>query len=171
MVAFIGLKNTYLLNKGGEELERIAQLKLDGKRLDIDAARSQRLYQKDKQVWGELTLTYGGGLEVTTEEQAELEKAGFATMKGVKNNQYQKKLSIEGMIYPAIKIPDDVNSKLTTRRPFNLYNSRDAKPPVMGKVLKAPLIAIGVAADVALLPVYAVITGVVIVIGVAAAAH
>lgn len=167
-VAFIGLKHTYLLHKGGEELERIAQLKLDGKRLDIDAARSHKLYRKDQQVWGELTLTYGSIMTVTAEEQAELEKAGFNAMKGGRNNPYQKKILIEGVIYPAIKIPDDVNSRLTTRRPFNLYNPRDAKPPVMGKILKAPLIAVGVAADVALLPVYAVITGLVLVIGITA---
>lgn len=164
VVAFIGLKNTYMLNKGGEELERITQLKLEGKRMDIDAARSYRLFLKDKQVWGELVLTYGGGTPVAAAEQAELEKGGFIPVRRAKNIQYQKKISIEGMVYPAIKLSDAQMSKLGAHRAFNLYNPRDAKPPVMGKILKSPLIVAGVVADIALIPVYVVGIGVVVVI-------
>jgi hypothetical protein len=163
-VAFIGLKNTYLLHKGGEELQRIAQLKLEGKRMDIDAARSYKLYLKDKQVWGELVLTYGGGLPIAADEVAELEKGGFIPLPSTKNIRYQKKLNIEGVVYPAIKLSEEQISKLGMHRAFNLYNPRDAKPPVMGKILKAPLIAVGVAADIALIPVYAVGLGVTVLI-------
>ena len=168
VVAFIGLKNTYLLYKGGDELERISQLKLDGKRMDIDAARSYKLYLKEKQVWGELVLTYGAGAMVSEEEQAELVKGGFTVMRGVKNNLYQRKVSIEGVIYPAIHLPDELPSKLTTRRPFNLYNPRDAKPPVMGKILKSPLIALGIVTDIVLIPVY---LGVGVIVIASAAVH
>lgn len=164
VVAFIGLKNTYLLHKGGEELEHISQLKLEGKRMDIDAARSYRLFLKDKQVWGDLVLTYGGGMPVAAEEQAELEKGGFTPLRGAKNAQYQKKVSIEGVVYPAIKLSDEQMSRLGTHRAFNLYSPRDSKPPVMGKILKSPLIAVGVAADIALIPVYVVGVGVAAVI-------
>lgn len=146
-VAFIGLKNTYLLHKGGDELLRISQLKLDGKRMDIDAARSYKLYKKDKQVWGELILTYGGGNVVSVDEQAELTRGGFKPIRGVQSNQYQKIVIVEGMIYPVIKISDDQMSKLMTRRAFSLYNPRDAKPPVMRKILKNTLIATGMALD------------------------
>ena len=162
-VAFIGLKNTYMLHKGGEELERIAQLKLEGRRMDIDAARSYRLYLKDKQVWGELILTYGGGTAISPEEQTELEKGGFIALKGSRNNQYQRKISIEGVIYPAIKLTNEQMSKLGSRRAFNLYNPRDAKPPVIGKILKVPLVVAGVAADIALAPVYLGVTALVLV--------
>lgn len=147
VVAFIGLKNTYLLNKGGDELLRISQLKLDGKRMDIDAARSYKLYKKDNQVWGELILTYGGGNVVTLEEKTELEKGGFTPIKGGRSNQYQITVAIEGVIYPVIKLSDEQMSKLTTRRAFSLYNPRDAKPPVMRKILKNTLIATGMALD------------------------
>lgn len=147
-VAFIGLKNTYLLLKGGDELQRISQLKLDGKRMDIDAARSYKLYKKDQQIWGELILTYGGGNTVTTEEQVELEKGGFTAIKGARNNQYQKKVSIEGLIYPAIKLSDEQMSKLTIRRAFSLYNPRDSKPPVIRKYFKDALVVSGVVLDI-----------------------
>ena len=168
-VAFIGLKNTYLLYKGGEELEAIAQLKLDGKRMDIDAARSYKLYKKDSQVWGELVLTYGRGEPISAEEQAQLSKGGFYELKGSRNNQYQTKVNIEGLVYPAIKLPSEQMSKLETRRAFNLYHSSDEKPPVIGKILKLPLVAVGVAADVALVPVYVGILGITSVILVGAA--
>jgi hypothetical protein len=163
-VAFIGAKNTYLLYKGGEELERISQLKLEGKRMAIDAARSYKLYLKDKQVWGELLLSYGGGKPLAAEEVAELEKGGFAPMPRSNGSMYQKKVNIEGVVYPALKLSDEQVSKLGMRRAFNLYNPRDAKPPVLGKILKTPLIAAGVVADIALIPVYAVGIGVTVIV-------
>ncbi len=168
-VAFIGLKNTYLLYKGGDELERIAQLKLEGRRLDIDAVRSFKLYLKDKQVWGELVLTYGGGKPIAAEEVAELERGGFTPLPRSNGAFYQKKISIEGVLYPAIKLPDDQLAKLGTRRAFNLYNSRDSKPPLLPKILKSPLIAVGVAADIVLVPVYLGVG--VIVLAAAAVSH
>lgn len=163
-VAFIGLKNTYLLYKGGAELERIAQLKLEGKRMIMDADRSHKLYLKDKQVWGELVLSYGGGKPIAAEEVAELEKGGFAPVPRSYGPVYQKKINIEGVLYPAIKLPDEQMSKLGMRRAFSLYNPLDAKPPVLGKILKSPLIAVGVIADIALIPVYAVGVGVAVII-------
>jgi hypothetical protein len=153
-VAFIGLRNTYMLHKGGDELERISQLKLEGKRMDIDTVRSYKLYLKDKQVWGELVLTYGGGKPIAAAELAELENGGFTQVPRSYGPIYQKKVNIEGVVYPAIKLSDEQISKLGAHRAFNLYNPRDAKPPVLGKILKAPLIAVGVAADIALAPVY-----------------
>jgi hypothetical protein len=164
VVAFIGLKNTYLLHKGGEELEQISQLKLEGKRMDMDAARNNRLYLKDKQVWGELVLTYGGGKPIAPEELAELEKGGFTPLRAANSTLYQKKISIEGVMYPAIKLSDEQVSKLGMHRAFNLYNPRDSKPPVIGRILKVPLIAAGVVVDIALIPVYVVGVGVAVVI-------
>jgi hypothetical protein len=161
VVAFLGKKNTYMLYKGGEELERITQLKLEGKRMDIDAARSHKLYLKDKQVWGELILTYGGGNEVSAAEQAELDKAGFSPGQGAKGKLYQKKVDIDGVIYPAIQLSNAQMAQLITRREFNLYNPRDAKPPMnVGATLMIP---VAVAADIVLAPVYLGIGVVVIV--------
>lgn len=166
-VAFIGLKQTYLLHKGGAELEYISQLKLDGKRMNIDSASSYKLYLKDKQAWGELVLTYGGGKPVSPEEAAELEKGGFTQLPRSKGTIYHKKISIEGVVYPAIKLPEEQLSQLGKRREFNLYNARDAKPPLLPKLLKVPMIAVGVAADIALVPVYLGV-GVIVLVGAAA---
>ncbi len=161
VIAFVGKKNTYMLYKGGDELEQISLLKLDGRRMDIDAIRSHNLYLKDKQLWGELILTYGGGNEITSSEKSELERAGFNVIKGVKSNLYQKKITIEGVLYPAIKLSESQMAQLTNSRAFNLYNPSDAKPPAnVGAALMIP-IAIGV--DVVLAPVYLGIGAVVLV--------
>lgn len=170
-VAFVGLKNTYLLYKGGEELEQIAQLNLDGKRMMMDASWNNRLYVKDKQVWGEVLLRYGINA-LSADEVNELSKGGFSfTEKKIGNfkvREYEKKVSVEGVIYPAIKIPDEQLSRLGMHRPINLYHSKDEKPPMLPKILKAPLIPLGVAADIALTPVY---LGVGVIVLVAAASH
>lgn len=151
VIAFIGKKNTYMLYKGGDELEKISKLNLDGRRMDIDASRSRHLYQKDKQIWGDLILTYS---TVSNDEISLLDRGSFTAVSGDKSNVFQKKVSIEGVIYPALKIPEDQMSKLTTGRPFNLYNPLDAKPPILVNILKVPLVIVGVATDIVLIPVY-----------------
>lgn len=159
-VAFLGQKNTYLVYKGGAELESIFKLKLDGKRLRIEsvvniryADRSSRLYLKDKQVWGNLVLAYvGDGNGITPEEQAELEKAGFNKQGNDKYVRYDKSIAMEGVISPPVKLSDDQASQLAMHRPINFYNPGDAKPPAnIGATLMIP---VAVVADVILIPVY-----------------
>jgi hypothetical protein len=154
-VALIGLNNTYVLTKGGEELERIAQLKLEGKRMEMGEFNN-RLRLKDKRVRGELVLRYGGGEPISTAEVAELKKGGFTEL-GAKGPIYARTLGVEGAIYPALKLSDEQMSKLGTRHAFYLYNDPyDTNPPVLGKILLSPLIAMGAVVDIVLLPVYAV---------------
>lgn len=153
VVAFIGLKNTYLLYKGGEELEQVAQLNLYGTRMTVDATWNNRLYVKDRQVWGDVQLRYGNNA-LSADEVSELARGGFTAMGQGKYVSYQKRVAIEGVIYPPVKISEAQLSTLGVHRPINLYHSRDEKPPMLPKILKAPLIPLGVAADVALAPVY-----------------
>jgi hypothetical protein len=161
-VAFLGKKNTYMLYKGGEELDGVARLNLDKNRIDIDAARSQKLYLKGQQVWGGLILTYGGGNNVDDTERVELEKAGFTPVSGVKNNQYQKRIEIEGVISPAVQFSNKQMGELVRHREFNLYNPRDAKPPMnVGATLMLP---VAVVADIVLVPVYLGV-GVIMIVG------
>ncbi len=157
VVAFIGLKNTYLLNKGGEELERISQLKLDGKRMNVRSDNG-RLYIKDKQIWGDLLLTYGNHDTISAAERTELERVGFRA-ESKSGNYYWKEIKIEGATCPAIKLSNEQMSRLTVRRAFNLYDPHNAKPPILSTILReyveAPMIvAGGVVADIALTPVY-----------------
>jgi hypothetical protein len=169
-IAFIGRKNTYMLYLGGEELEQISKLKLNGKRITVSS--EQKLFLKDKQVWGEIELYYRGDKEVSTEEMSELKKGGFTPYKDSdKRQNFETSIRIEGVVYPAIKMTDDQLSKLKVTRRFNLYNPRESSPPMLGKVLKVPVVATGVVTDVMLAPVYLGLGAAIVVIGVAFSIH
>lgn len=161
-IAFIGKKNTYMLYLGGEELEQISNLKLDSKRMIV--ASDHSLYLKDNQVWGEIDLNYYyGNKGSSVEEMAELIKGGFSPdQRPNKKGYFSTTIRIEGVVYPPIKIPDDQISKLKVQRKFNLYNSREASPPILVKALKVPLVATGIAVDIALVPVLGVAASMVI---------
>lgn len=183
-IAFIGKENTYMLYLGGEELEQISKLKLDAKRMSVASAQS--LYLKDKQIWGELELYYnsnsGSYVEhsnnlatfkyydkkvISAEEMAELKLGGFSPdQRPDKKGYFRTSVRIEGVVYPAIKIPDEKISKLKVQRRFELYNPREASPPILGKVLKVSVVATGIAVDIMLAPVYLGL-GAVVVLGAA----
>lgn len=150
-VAFIGKKHTYMLYKGGDELDQVSQLKLDPQRMAMDLSSGRNLYRKDNQVWGEILLSYN---TTSNDELAELTKGGFSAIPSSKNMVYQKTIYVEGVLYQAINIPPEQLSKLTKSRHFYLYNPRDAKPPILGKILKVPLVITAVAVDIVLAPVY-----------------
>lgn len=186
-IAFIGKEHTYMLYLGGEELEQISKLKLDGMRMSV--ASEQSLYLKDKQVWGEIELSYNSNAgsyvehsdkwgpfkyydkkEISAGEMAELKLGGFTTdQRPGKNGYFRTVIRIEGVVYPAIKIPEQQISKLKVQRRFDLYNPREASPPILGKIMKVPIVATGVAIDIMLAPVYLGMGGVVL-LGVAASA-
>jgi hypothetical protein len=121
--------------------------------MKLDANLNNRLYVKDKHVWGDVQLRYGGG-SLSAEEASELNKGGFTASSSGKYADYQKKVAVEGVLYPAVKIPEEQLAKLGVHRPIYLCHSKDEKPPMLPKMLKAPLIPLGVAADIALGPVY-----------------
>ena len=179
-LAFIGKENTYMLYLGGEELEQISNLKLDARRMTIASAQS--LYLKDKQVWVEIELSYNSNagtylqhsgkrdqykrydeIKISAVEMAELELGGFTPDQSPNKKGYFKtSIKIEGVVYPAIKIPDEKISKLSVQRRFNLYNPREASPPILGKIMKVPIVVTGVAVDIMLAPVYLGVGGVVV---------
>ena len=61
-IAFLGKKHTYLLAEGGKELKNIADGKLDGNKLTLEAAPRQ-LFIKGKMIWGSVSLRYMPGKE------------------------------------------------------------------------------------------------------------
>lgn len=173
-VAFIGEKNTYLIYRGGEELDRIAHLSLDWQRLQIleqggayylpynSPVAENRLYLKDRQIWGNLLLVYDSGKELPAAQSGELVQAGFHAPANCKCTRYEKTVKIEGAVYPRLQLSESQVSRLGMRRPLALYNPRDAKPPTnVGATLMVP---VAVVADIVLIPVYLGV-GVVILVG------
>jgi hypothetical protein len=166
-VAFLGKNNTYMLFKGGEELESISKLKLDPKRLDIDATTNKNLYLGNKQVWGNLRLTYGDSKGYSDEERTILDHAGFKPFKGSIYKFYYKNIYLQGLVYPAIKLSETQQSQLTVHRPFNLYKTDHTESTFNPAGIV--LIPLGVATDIVLAPVYLGVGVVVLVV--AAVSH
>src|SRR5271170_6489013 len=136
VIAFLGRKNTYLLSRGGEELEHISKLNLDTQKLTINAVGDSRLYLKDKQIWGQVILSYGDANAIQESERTELERAGFGQEKYQDAMVYQKSVDIEGTIYPAIKFSDAELAHLTVPRAISFFNPVDSRPsPNSGRAL------------------------------------
>ena len=144
VVAFLGLKNTYVLLKGGEELEAMAQLPIDRQRLNV---AQSRVFLKDKQVWGQLTVIYSDGGSLTATERSVLEQAGFAVI-----GWALKTVSVEGVVYPAMKLSSEQESVLTRHQHVNFFDPSSSDTPSVNTGYL--FIPIAVAADVALTPLY-----------------
>lgn len=150
VVAFLGMKNTYMLFKGGEELEQIAQGGLEGNRITLDTTHAQHLYLKDKQVWGDLLLTYSGTGKMSPQEQEELARLSFSPRTDGQNI-FERSVSIEGVLYPAIKLSARQDA-LRIRRSFTLYSTQNTQPST--HYAAVALLPLAVAADIVLTPVY-----------------
>ncbi len=150
VIAFLGRKNTYMLYKGGKELEAISKLELNGRHMSIDSNTNHNLYLKDNKLWGRLSLTYGRGSKVSAEEETILAQANFTRIG--KTSVYEKFINIEGLVYPPLPLSDAQMSKLATYRKLSLYDPTDKSPPTsLAQVILVPL---AVAVDVVLAPVY-----------------
>ena len=150
VVAFLGLKNTYMLFKGGEELENIARGNLDGDRIVLDTTSSQHLYLKDKQVWGNLLLIYRPERQVSSIESETLTKLGFSP-RGNEKNAFERYVYVEGVLYPAIKLSNQ-QGLIRVRRAITLYRSEYVQPPP--NYAAVVLLPLAIATDIVLTPVY-----------------
>ena len=153
-IAFIGESHTYMLHEGGKALWEISQLKLDPDRMKTDAAKSKALFLKNDQVWGTLIVTYDGGKTLSPEQHSQLQKAGFYFVEKPRGGTFCKSIQIKGSVLPAIKRADIQMPKLTNSHVIKFYATERHAPHALEKLVKSPLVVVGVAVDVMLLPVY-----------------
>jgi hypothetical protein len=154
-VAFIGKKNTYMLYSGGKDLLQLSDMGLDGDLLTTDATTSKALNLKDGKVWGDLRLIYNAGKTISPDQHAALMKAGFRSYKSANKNAYRKSIRIAGLVYPSIKNSDQI-PKLGKRQGIEFYATKHHPPSTLGQIVRSPLLLVGIAVDVALLPVYTI---------------
>jgi hypothetical protein len=149
VVAFLGSHHTYLLYRGGEELESISELNLDGKRMDISA--SSELYMEDKRVWGELILNYAYGTLATERERQELERGGFTVLGAF----HQKKIVVEGVVLPVIQLPAGHGTKLSIPRTIHLWDPQLRSKNSAAQIVAADLgwLTYAIMIDVAFAPI------------------
>ena len=153
-IAFIGKSHTYMLYEGGKALWEISQLKLDGNRMKTDAAKSKALFLKGDQVWGKLIMTYDKGKTISPEQRSELIKAGFVADAKSGGHRYHKTIMIKGSVLPPIKDSSVEMPKLKKGHVIKFYVKEHHGPHALEKIVKSPLVVVGVAVDVMLLPVY-----------------
>lgn len=159
-MAFLGKKNTYLLFSGGEELMQVAN-GLDGNLVSL-GSQSGQLFLRDKKVWGTLTLTYGkGGSYVPTPaEIATLTRLGFTQLG--KSGVYRKSIAVNGVVYPALTLPEDQAQRFKVNRQLDFYNPPDSSPPPdFSKLIKVP---VAIAVDVVTLPLQLAIAGLTVIV-------
>jgi len=148
VVAFLGLKQTYLLFQGGRELERIAQSQLDDERIQIQAT-NRNLYLQEQKVWGQVDLIYQAPEPLSVEEQQTLQALNFSSQR---HNRFYRSVYVEGLVYPPIQLASTQNL-LKRRRPIQLYSTQKAAPSIEHYAAVA-LLPLAVVTDVILTPLY-----------------
>ena len=155
-VAFLGEKNTYLLTEGGEVLLQIAT-ELGGKRMHVSATGSRGLYLKDQSVWGSLSIFFGPA--ESPDEITAVNRLGFAGPES--HGVYEKKILVNGILYPALVLSDEQGKKFKQKRKVTLYSPPDSTPPPSRAVLVRPA---AIAADAVTLPVQLLGLGVIAIV-------
>ncbi len=156
-IAVLGVKHTYLLFKGGTELQSLTQSGLNAKYLTIYASHLPQLYVKDKRLWGRLRINYISPHPVSDAQLTLLKKSGFSlsTQKpkaSTSNPQhYMRYIQIKGVLHPPLALPPQYTA-LSIRRSINFYTSQQIPEHLnLGAVALVPL---AMAVDVLLSPVY-----------------
>lgn len=147
VVAFLGTQYTYMIFEGGAELERIARSGLDPQRIQLDAAQSGNLSVSEHQVWGDVRLVY----TAYPQEQATLSALGFAPTRPGQAQMYERKVYVQGLLYPALEVPPR-QGRLHVTRPIRIYRTQETAPGINYTMI--PLLPLAVATDVLLSPVY-----------------
>lgn len=156
-LVFLGEKQSYLIVKGGAELQAIAKSSI-GPDVEILASYYEsynHLYIQDQKFWGEVALRASSGKGYPPEQQAELDALGF-----VKNEQdifskgpdvYRKTIALEGVVMKPIDVPANIVEHLTHSRSIAFYPPSDQKAPLNpGKYVVLPF---AVAVDVVTAPI------------------
>lgn len=169
VVAFLGRKHTYLLHKGGEELERIAQLDVDPQNISLMGSLGHitRLNYADNAVWGTVYLSHQVMYERTIgspnaaipaeekKELQELEKAGFAVeydRRYGRPNWYFKAVEVEGIAQEPIRFSREQLDILTKRRTVNFYTPSESDSNVARKIKGALLMPGALLVDIVFAP-------------------
>lgn len=167
VVAFLGRKHTYLLHKGGEELEHIAQLDVDPQNISLMGSHITRLNYADDAVWGTVYLSHRVKYERTIgspnaaipdeekRELQELEKAGFAVeydRQYGRPNWYFKAVEVEGGAQEPIRFSREQLDILTKRRTVNFYTPSESDSNVARKIKGALLMPGALLVDIVFAP-------------------
>lgn len=172
LVAFLGMKNTYFLKIGGDEILRLAQtpeLNPNKLRLVPNSERGE-LFLDKQAISGTVRFDYDTrSTGLNENERQALNKLGFTAQK--QNQQetgvFRKYIYVSGFTNPAVTLNAQQSQNLTANRyPFTLYERSERKEHFNPVGLL--LIPAGVVVDVLLTPVY---LGGLLVVGISLGGH
>ncbi|RIX42568.1 MAG: hypothetical protein D3M94_18735 [Rhodocyclales bacterium GT-UBC] len=145
-LVLIGHKQSYLITKGGGELEAIAKASFgpDVEILERYHDSNSHLYLDKRKFWGKVALRINRDQDYSPEQQLELANMGFdkkETASSRKNrNVYTKSIDLEGVTIAPIKVPDSLAQHLSHSRSIAFYPPENQEaPPNLEKYLALPL--------------------------------
>ena len=156
-LVFLGEKQSYLIVKGGAELQAIAKSSVgpEVEILDGYYQSNSHLYIQDQKFWGDVALRVSSDNSYSPGQQAELGGLGFVKEEqnkyGNKREVYLKTLPLEGVTMKPITVPTKMAEHLTHSRSIAFYPPGDQKAPLnLGKYVALPF---AVAVDVVTAPI------------------
>lgn len=112
-IVFLGVKHTYYVVRGGEQLFKFASHPdLKGVRFGV-ASSDKSIYMSNEKVWGTINISYGyDGAPLSQSEISALESFRFSRTD--QNTNFHKEVEVMGKVYPAIDL-DKSNLKPLVR--------------------------------------------------------
>ncbi len=156
-LVLIGQKQSYLITKGGGELEAIAKASFgpDVEILERYHDSNSHLYLDKRKFWGKVALRISRDQDYSPEQQLELDNMGFEERETASSQRdrkvYTKSIDLEGITIAPIKVPDSLAQHLSHSRSIAFYPPEDQKaPPNLEKYVALPL---AVAFDIVTAPI------------------
>ena len=158
LIALVGLKYTYAMDKeSGQELISVAE-QLDGQYIQVNNGEEIRLEVsgwdekkvKPTQLKSMLVLKYmKEAPKLSSEEVSALEKMGFKQDNSA-NNYYAKQITFYATLYPSANNLDDLKQEFKKRRNVEIYSFVGDSSTNPAKIILAPA---AVAVDVVTSPI------------------
>ena len=136
-IAFLGKEHTFLLTRGGVELQHVAQ-GIDGDRMELDIP-ARALSIKGKIIWGTVRLRYVPPADAAqkTNDVAKLAELGF---KADNTGTYYLSVLVNGLVCLPARFRKEEPAPFKKSRAIAFYHPADSSPPPdLGKIVGLPL--------------------------------
>lgn len=144
---FLGKKNSYLIFDGSERLIQIIK-SINGQHLSIDQD-DEKMYTKDKKIWGSIRLTYNNP-QISPDEESQLMSLGFQKPKSHNRlYQYETSIKITGSIQEAINVKQPDSGFV---KPRNFTFRKPAQSAIVPNIKITALMPVAIAVDSATWP-------------------
>lgn len=153
LVAFLGNKQTYLLERGGDKLLQIAR-QLDGRKLRLAGNEETRITVWGTQIGGTVVLYYDAGNTLEDKARGQLTQLGFTPQRknGQESGHWRVAINVSGFMSAPARVSAEQQQLFTRRYPLTLFSPAETDRRLNpAAVVTVPL---AVVVDIVLTPVY-----------------